>query len=142
VYGYARPYVTVPIIIYPRPYYVFRPRFWIGYGLYIGIPVPYPFVFGYPTYVYGYPAFPPNVPPAVGTYGGVSFDVTPSDASVSVDGVYVGVVVDFSPTHQPLTLTPGRHHVELQVPDMIPIALDADIVGGEVVPYRGSLQQQ
>jgi hypothetical protein len=68
--------------------------------------------------------------------------VTPSDASVSVDGVYIGVVADFSPTHQPLTLTLGRHHIELQAPDMIPIALDVDIVGGEVVPYRGSLQQQ
>ena len=142
VYGYARPYLTVPVIIYPRSYYVFRPRFWIGYGLYIGILVPYPVAFGYPTYVYGYPAFPPNIPPAAGTYGGVSFDVTPSDASVSVDGVYIGVVADFSPTHQPLTLTLGRHHIELQAPDMIPIALDVDIVGGEVVPYRGSLQRQ
>jgi hypothetical protein len=104
--------------------------------------VPYPLAFGYPTYVYPYPpgGVVGELPPDA--YGGLSLDITPDDASVSVDGEYVGVARDFSPVHQPLTLTPGRHHVELQAPDAAPIAFDVDIVPGEVLPYSGTLQPE
>ncbi len=124
------------MIGYPRPYYVFRPRYWLGFGIYVGFPVPYPFVFGYPDYAYGDGVV--IGPPAM--YGGISFDVVPDDAMVSVDGAYVGIARDFSPTHQPLTLTPGHHHVELQAPGMVPLAFEVDITVGEVVPFSGRLQ--
>ena len=137
-YGYARPRVTVPVIVYPRRYYAFRPRYWIGFGLYMGIPVPYPLAFGAPTYIYPDVYAPAGVA-IQGAYGGISFDVVPADADVVVDGVYVGVAADFSPNHQPLTLTPGRHHVELQSPGMAPVAFDVDIIAGEVVPFQGML---
>src|SRR4029077_4320876 len=45
-------------------------------------------------------------------YGGLSFQITPSNAGVYVDNVYLGIVSQFSATTQPLTVTPGRHHVE------------------------------
>lgn len=137
-YGYRRPRVAVPVIVYPRRYYAFRPRYWIGYGLFIGVPVPYPLVFGAPTYIYP-DVFASSGAAVQGAYGGISFDVTPADADVVVDGVYVGVAADFSPNHQPLTLTPGRHHVELQAPGLAPVALDVDIAAGQVVPFQGML---
>ena len=59
---------------------------------------------------------------------------------VIVDGVYVGIARDFSTTYQPLTLTPGRHHIELQAPDRVPLAFDVDIVAGEVLPFHGTLR--
>ncbi len=137
-YGYYdRSYVGVPVVRYPRPYYSFRPRFLIGFGVYIGYPVPYPVAYGYPSYVYGYPygAYAPS--PA--SYGGISFDIWPDDSAVWVDGQYVGVARNFSPWYQPLTLAAGRHRIELQPPGRPPLAFDVDIMPGEVFPYRGTL---
>jgi hypothetical protein len=143
-YGYARPRFAAPVRVYPRPYYVFTPHFSIGFGLFIGYPIAYPVAYGYPTYVYGAYPVEPDVattePPPIGSYGGVSLDITPDDATISVDGTYVGIVRDFTSTHQPLTLTPGRHHLELQAPDREPLAFDVDIVAGEVIPYQGAMQ--
>ena len=125
------------MITYPRAYYAFRPHFSLGFGLYLGYPIAYPYSYGYPTYVYGAPA---NYQIVQGSYGGVSFDVTPDTASVVVDGSLVGSARDFGPLRQPLTLMPGRHHVELQDADSEPLAFDVDVVAGEVVPFRGTLQ--
>jgi hypothetical protein len=75
-------------------------------------------------------------------YGGISLAILPDDASVSVDGVYVGIVRDFSPTHQPLTLTAGRHHIEVQAEGMVPLAFDVDIAPGEVLPFAGTLRPE
>jgi hypothetical protein len=127
--------------VYPRPYYAFRPRFWIGFGIYIGYPVPYPVIYGYPTYVYSEGAVIVQPSPPV-AYGGISLAILPDDASVSVDGVYVGIVRDFSPTHQPLTLTAGRHHIEVQAEGMVPLAFDVDIAPGEVLPFAGTLRPE
>jgi len=141
-YGYARPRIVVPVIRYPRPFFVFHPRFYLGFGIYTGIPVPYPVAFGYPAYVYGYPygGVEAIAPPVNDQFGGLTFDISPPDTTVSVDGANVGLASDFSSTNQPLTLTPGRHHVELQAPGMVPLAFDVDIVAGEVIPYRGALR--
>jgi hypothetical protein len=40
-----------------RPYYTFRPRLNIGFGLWVGVPIAYPYYYGYynPYPVYGYP---------------------------------------------------------------------------------------
>jgi PEGA domain-containing protein len=129
------------VIVYPRPYYAFRPRYWLGFGIYIGMPVPYPVMYGYPTYICGEGIVTP-MPSEAPAYGGISLEITPDDASVVVDGVYVGIARDFSPTHQPLTLTAGRHHIELQAPEQAPLAFDIDVVAGEVIPYRGTLPPQ
>ena len=108
------------------PYYAFSPDVALGFGLYAGYPVSYPY-WAFPSpYVYGYPSPsapgysypgasadpgayapgtanpPPNAvtasgsgvaqqgqAPAQGQYGGLSFQVTPTTAQVSVDGVYM-----------------------------------------------------
>jgi hypothetical protein len=72
----------------------------------------------------------------------VSFEITPNTAGVYVDGTYVGTVAEFSPTAMPLTLTPGRHHIELRVGGYQIMAFDTEIVAGQVIPYRGEMQPQ
>lgn len=70
-YGYGRPVVRVAPVRFYRPYYVFRPRVSLGFGLWVGFPVAYsyayydPFYYGYP-YPYSYPY--PYDPYGVGAY--------------------------------------------------------------------------
>jgi hypothetical protein len=61
-----------------RPYYAFRPRLSLGFGLWAGYPVAYPYYYGYPyaypdPYSYAYPSYsypapsygyPPQAPPS------------------------------------------------------------------------------
>lgn len=162
-----------------RPYYTFRPRLSLGFGLWVGYPFAYYDPYYYPDYGYsygysypypdaGYPAYPPPVnypqsayPPA--TYpqpaagaigvqqgpadisnasntGGVSFDITPGNAELFVDGNAVGPVDQFTPTSQPLGLIAGRHRVEIRAPGYQPIAFDVNIVSGQVIPYQGAME--
>jgi hypothetical protein len=148
---------------FARPYYAFRPHFSIGFGIWVGYPVPWPYydpygyVYGYPyPYPYPYPAqpypsYPPSYPyaengyPAEGssgatTYGGVSFEITPPNAAIYVDGSYAGTCDQFTANAEPLPLEPGRHRIEIQAQGYRPIVFDAEVVAGQVIPYRGSLQ--
>ena len=132
-----------------RPYYNFLPRVRLGFGLWIGYPVSYPTYF-YPAsypYVYSYP-YPntstyPGYPAesTVGAAGGLSFEITPPEAEVYVDGQYIGMVGQFTPSEPPLSLAPGRHHVEIRAPGFEVVAFDVDILPGQVIPYRGDLQR-
>src|SRR4029450_5598845 len=72
--------------------------------------------------------------------GSVSFEITPSTAEVYIDGKYVGRVSDLGPTTQPLALTPGRHRVEIRATGYQTLTIDADVVAGQVIPYRGTMQ--
>ena len=58
-----------------------------------------------------------------------------------MEGQYVGLVSAFSPTEQPLTLAPGRHHVEIRLVGYQTMTFDAEVVPGQVVPYQGTLQR-
>jgi hypothetical protein len=135
----ARPYYSRPYVVRP---YVFRPRFRVSVGLFAGYPVPYAYAYPYPVPVYGYAA--PSAPVVVGpnslTYGGVSLEITPGDASVYVDGQYAGLVQDFDGTRQTLTVVNGRHHIEINAPGYEPLAFDVDVYPGQIVPLRGDLQ--
>lgn len=147
-YGYYNPYYAPYGYPYPAASYpVYAPP---AYP-----PAPYPAP-GYPSSTYPPPAYPPQAYPqsgypqrgsvdvqgaAQGNMGGVSFDMTPSTAEVFVDGQYVGAVGQFSPTSQPLGLTPGRHHLEIRAEGYRTFAVDTDIVAGEVIPYQGALQR-
>jgi hypothetical protein len=140
-YAYAYPYPYPYPYSYPYPYasapYAYPPY---GYS-------------GYPPTSYPYPANDPNYPPqapapgSVGVapgqqqFGGVSFEITPADAQIYVDDDYIGIVSDFTPTKQPLTLTPGRHHIEIRASGYQTMTFDADIIAGQVIPYRGTLQR-
>ena len=134
-YGYGyRPYY------YPRAYYAFRPRLSLGFGLWIGFPTAYPYYsYGYSGPAYGYPLSRFGL--TAGTaYGGISFEVDPYDAAVFIDGEYAGVVGDFGPNAQPLTLRPGNYRVEIQANGYEPVMFDANVMPGQVIPYRGSLR--
>ena len=79
--------------------------------------------------------------PAVSVYGGVSFDIQPSDADLFIDGEYVGTVGTFSPTGEPLTLTPGEHRIAIQRDGYRPMEWDVTIEPGQVIPYRGVMER-
>jgi hypothetical protein len=131
--GYYRyPYYGYP---YPYPY---------------AYPSPYPPGYGYPPSGYPPPAAPSAYPATSGsvgvqqgrvTTGGVSFEITPGTAEVYVDGSYVGTVAEFTPTSQPLDLTPGRHRIEIRAPGYRTQQFDLDIVAGQVIPYRGAMER-
>jgi hypothetical protein len=143
-YGYYNPY-GYP---YPAPYYP-PPAYPPAYPA-PGYPAP-----GYPAPGYPAPGSPSSAAPQPGysqggsigvqpnaaNMGGVSFEMTPSTADVYVDGQHVGSVGQFTPTSQPLGLTPGRHHIEIRADGYRPFEVDTEIVAGQVIPYRGELQR-
>jgi hypothetical protein len=138
-YGYGYGYSYRPYY-YSRPYYVFRPRLSLGFGLWIGFPIPYPYYsYGYANPGYGYPLSTLGLAPGA-AYGGISFEVDPYDAAIYVDGDYVGIVNDFGPNAQPLTLRIGTHRVEIQATGYAPIVWDVNVIPGQVIPYRGAMQ--
>lgn len=190
---YAR---TAPIRFY-RPYYAFRPRFNVGFGLFVGYPIAYsaafynpyfygpyydPYYYGspYPYYPYGYPApgyppapaYPPSgYPPAYpntpsspdpnyspsgsGNYppsgsgnidvqtdmGGLSFEVTPSNAQIYIDGNYEGTVGQFTPQSQPLGVKAGHHKLEIRADGYKTMSVDADVISGQVLPFQGEMER-
>jgi hypothetical protein len=162
---YARPYHSQ---VYVRPsywapyrpyyfgyaYYSFRPYWNIGFGLWAGYTVPYPYAYlgTYTPRVYGYDYYSGygdtssgygyNVSAEVPLYGGVSFDINPSDADLFVDGEYVGTVGTFGPQNEPLTLTPGEHRIAIQRNGYRPMEWDVTIELGQVIPYRGAMDRQ
>jgi len=191
----SRVVVAAPFRSFSRPYYAFRPRVSVGFGLYVGYPVPFPYYgyaygspyrYGYPYSYYPYPPYaaysypypyaysgsgypypdyrpsvspsstypngPAPAPPGQGSIGvapgnpqrssgGISFEITPGNAQVYVEGQYVGLVSNFSPTAQPLTLPPGRHQVEIRLVGYQTMSFAAEVVAGQVVPYQGTLQR-
>jgi hypothetical protein len=149
-YGYGNPYRYG----YPYPYY--------SYPAYPAYPYPYAYsgsAYPYPDYrpsadppASNYPSNPPPAPPAQGSIdvapgtpqsssGGISFDITPGNAQVYVEGQYVGLVSAFSPTAQPLTLAPGRHHVEIRLVGYRTMTFETEVMPGQVVPYQGAMQR-
>jgi PEGA domain-containing protein len=142
--------------------------FWggvVGYPVYPYYPgYAYPYV--YPQY--DYPTAPDYYPPQTysppqtygGDYGaagvaaglstyfmelgnqnqaGFTFDVWPVTAEVFVDGVYVGIVQDFS-AGRALTVVPGTHRIDLQAAGFRTATFDVALAAGQVVPYQGELQ--
>jgi hypothetical protein len=145
-HAYARPYGWRPYNPYRfvRPYYVFSPWLDLGFGIWCGFPVPYPWVYlgDYQPTVFGYDSDAYQVVPGATTYGGVSFDMQPADANLFVDGQFVGVVGSFGPANEPLTLEPGTHRVAIQREGYRPLEWDVTIEPGQVIPYRGALERQ
>jgi PEGA domain len=152
---------------FSRPYYTFRPRVRVGFNLWVGYPVVFPYYdpyyydpYGYDPYAYDpydYPAPPPppaaypgnTYPPQQGSVnvtpnatGGLSFEITPADAAVYVDGNYAGTASQFSPSQAPLSLTPGRHHIEIRAQGFDTISFDTDVLAGQVIPYQGDMSRR
>jgi hypothetical protein len=142
---YVGPRVSYAPRRFYRPYYVFRPRFSIAFGIWAGYPITYydPFYYPYDYYPYAGGAVPPPASVAVqpqANMGGVSFDINPSTAEVWVDGNYYGTVDQFTASSQPLGLPAGRHHIELREPGYQVSSFDLDIIAGQVIPFQGQLE--
>jgi hypothetical protein len=73
--------------------------------------------------------------------GGLSFDITPGNAQIYVDGLFAGVVDDFDDVSAPLLLAPGGHFVEIRLAGYRTATFDVTIVPGEVTPYQGTLDR-
>jgi hypothetical protein len=159
---FYRPYYTF------RPRFSLGIGLWIGYPIVYSSPYyygyPYPDYYGYPPaydpYAPGYyppPAYPQTGAPQPGysdpdlqqgsliarpgtASGSVSFEITPSTAEVYIEGKFMGRVSDLGPTTQPLALMPGRHRVEIRAAGYQTLSIDADVVAGQVIPYRGTMQ--
>jgi hypothetical protein len=152
-------------VIHPfhGPFFTFRPRFGLGFGLFVGYPVPYPWDYvvpypydDYPYYDDSYDGGAPDVADTgtAGTvnpvpsadesrnFGGISLDITPGDATVWVDGTIVGTAQNFSPSEAPLTLTPGVHHVVIGKQGYHSMTFESEITAGQVLPYQGTLQPE
>jgi len=141
---------------------------WAGYPLSWAYPFyypPYPYYPNYPYYPYpnpyapagpGYSVAPPvegepdttgatvgtaGVEPDQSNLGGMSFEITPSDAQLFIDGNYVGTVGQFTPSTQPLGVPAGRHHVEVRDAGYKTMSFDVDIEAGQVIPYQGQMER-
>jgi hypothetical protein len=166
-YGYGH-YPYYPY--YSAPYYHFHSHFYFSFGLSVGYPVafPYgayyaPYAYAYPYPVYGYPSYgvaadpgayystgsstntvaggyPANSDYENSQYGGLSFDIIPTDAAVFVDGKYVGTSADFSPQEPPLALKLGKHHIDLRAQGFETMSFDTDVTAGQVTPYQGQMK--
>lgn len=125
--------------------------------------------YGYPSQPYSSPSYPsyPSQPydsnpssayppssysqqpgPSVGAQrggqqssGGISFEITPDNAQIFVDGRFMGTAGEFGPTDQPLDVTPGRHRIEVRASGYRSMTFDAEVKAGQVIPYQGTLQQ-
>ena len=150
-----RPVIVAPRVYSPRYYYggyygyrpgyrpyAFRPWSRLSFGLFLGYPVQYVYSYPYPVPVYGYgaPSAPVYITPNSTTYGGITLEISPSDAEVFVDGEYVGQVRDFDGVGAPLNVTAGRHRLELNARGYEPLSIDVDVTPGQLVPYRGDMQ--
>jgi hypothetical protein len=142
--GYVRPPHFQPYrpLYFSRPYYGFRPHVHIGFGVWLGVTVPYPWAYfgSYMPRVYGYYSRGYyGVAPGGRAYGGLSFDIQPSDADLYVDGEYVGPVGTFTPYGEPLTLWPGVHHIAIVREGFRTMEWEVTVEPGRVIPYRGML---
>jgi hypothetical protein len=106
---------------------------WYGYGGYYG-----GYYGAYDPWFGWYP-----------TYGSASIDedgdgalrlkVKPADASVYVDGYYVGIVDDFDGVFQRLHLESGAHRIEIRAPEYETLSFDVLIEADHTTTYKGEL---
>ena len=73
--------------------------------------------------------------------GGVQLDLEPRRAQVFVDGVYTGLVDDFTGYYQHLTLPAGRHGIEVFTPGYLPMIFEVMVVPDRTITYRRSLEE-
>ena len=89
----------------------------------------------YPTYDYGRGS-------AERGDGALRLKVKPADASVYVDGYYVGVVDDFDGVFQRLHLEPGPHRIEIRAPEYETLSFDVLIDPDHTTTYHGELDRR
>jgi hypothetical protein len=144
-YYYERPYSAYPYPDDPYAYGSVAPSY--------GYPAQ-----PYPAQPYGAPnpssAYPPSnypaqrsAPPAgvqrggQQSEGGISFEITPENAEVFVDGRFMGTAGEFGPNAEPLGVPSGRRRIEVRASGYRTMTFDADVQSGQVIPFRGTLQR-
>ena len=67
--------------------------------------------------------------------------VKPREASVYVDGYYVGHVDDFDGVFQRLHLASGPHRLEIRAQEYEPLMVDVRIDPDQTITYRGEMRR-
>ena len=117
---------------YDRDAWRNRIRFGLGISIFSGRPFAFRFDYGWrPSFGYRYTMRPGLA------YGGMSFLLNPDFAEVYIDGEFVGIARDFG--GQPVPVAVGYHRIELYASGFEPVAFDINVMPGQVIPYRGSL---
>ncbi len=131
---------------YYRPFgfyrYGFAPFYASRYALGLGFGYGYSpfFGYGYPFYDpfwYGYP-YPASFGYAP-DHGGIRLQVKPKEATVYLDGYYVGIVDDFDSSHQRLAMEAGPRRIEIRAPGYETLSVEVKAIHGETLRYRGIL---
>jgi hypothetical protein len=73
--------------------------------------------------------------------GRLRLKVKPRDASVYVDGYYVGSVDDFDGIFQSLPLEPGPYRIEVRADGYAPLTLEVRILPDRTLTYEATLQE-
>jgi hypothetical protein len=73
--------------------------------------------------------------------GAVRIKVKPRDASVYVDGYFVGHVDDYDGVLQRLHLATGPHRLEIRAPQYETLMVDVRITPDQTVTYRGEMRK-
>ena len=71
--------------------------------------------------------------------GELRLRITPREAQVYVEGVYVGMAADFEQVLRALKLEIGTYHVDLVLPGYQTLSLDVQITPGRIVTYEATL---
>jgi hypothetical protein len=131
------PYSYYPYSYYPYSYY---PGYWYG-GF-------YPWGYGgfglgyYGSWYGGYGYGSGSSYYGWGDDGSIRLKVKPREASVFVDGYYVGRVDDFDGVFQRLHLEPGPHRIEVRADSYEPLSFEVRILPDRKITYEEALQPQ
>jgi hypothetical protein len=147
----AQTRAMLPSLAALGPAYTFRPWYAVSEFIMAGYPSPYPEALAVtydkralaanadlaPAAADALQAGRPLVPYEPGTFGGLVFQIGPSDAAIYVDDVYVGLVEDFTPGVAPLPLPVGPHRLELRARGYRVEAFEVIVTVGQVTPLSG-----
>ena len=101
--------------------------------------LPIPLYAGYGVYT-GYPALDVYEPPLEGApVGGVQLDIDPRRAQVFVDGIYAGLVEDFSGYFHHLELPAGPHDISIVASGYEPLSVHLLVSPGATLTQRATL---
>ena len=76
-----------------------------------------------------------------GEEGSLHLKVKPHDASVYVDGYYVGIVDEFDGIFQRLHIEAGPHRIEIRAPGYETMTLDVHVEPDHTTTYKGELKK-
>ena len=76
-----------------------------------------------------------------GEQASLRLKIKPRDASVFVDGYYVGIVDDFDGIFQRLHIEAGQHHIEVRAPGYETLTFEVRLDPTHTTSYTGELKK-